>query len=120
MDNMEDKIGNILGNPEMMQKIMAMAQALNSQPESEKAISNEPPKETPRQTPLPDFDPAILQRVMGMAKQSGVDKDQQSLLRALNPYLSRDRLRRLENAMRAAKMAKLAAAVLGPQAKKIR
>ncbi|MBO5953508.1 MAG: hypothetical protein J6Q53_05260 [Oscillospiraceae bacterium] len=37
------------------------------------------------------------------------------MLKALGPYLSRERLRKLENAMRAAKMAKVAAAALGNQ-----
>ena len=120
MENMEDKIGSILGNPELMQKIMAMAQSLNSQQSAPKEQAKEPPKDVPASAPMPEIDPAMLQRVAGFARQSGVDKDQQTLLRALNPYLGRDRLRRLENAMRAAKMARFAAAALGAQGKKFR
>ena len=124
MENMEDKIGSILGNPEMMQKIMAMAQSLSAQQstptEQPKDPPREPQKDAPKQSLLPDLDPALLQRFAGLARQSGVDKDQQTLLRALNPYLGRDRLRRLENAMRAAKMARLAAAALGTQGKNFR
>ena len=36
MDNMEDKLSSILGNPQMMSQIMSMAQALGqSQTESQ-------------------------------------------------------------------------------------
>ena len=38
---------------------------------------------------------------------------QQALLSALNPYLTRDRISRLERAMRAAKLAGMATAFLG-------
>ena len=41
------------------------------------------------------------------------DTDQQTLLAALSPYLSQNRVKKLENAMRAAKMARLASAFLG-------
>lgn len=109
MDNMEDKIGSILNNPEMMQKIMSMAQSLNSAPpqESRKEQHNPPA--------IPDIDIGMLQKFSSIAKQGSIDNQQQALLRALNPYLSRQRLHKLENAMRAAKMAKIAASVLGPQ-----
>ncbi len=111
MDSMEDKIGTLLNNPEMMQKIMSMAQALNSS-------APEQPKETPKPSPIPDIDIGMLQKVSGLARQGNIDKEQQALLKALNPYLSRERIRKLENAMRAAKMAKIAALALNQQGSK--
>jgi len=111
MDNLEEKLGAVLNNPEMMSKIMSMAQALGS---SEPAAPREAPKADP---PMPDM--AMLQRLSGMARQTGIDREQQSLLKALHPYLSAQRLRKLENAMRAAKMAKLAASALGVQGGKL-
>lgn len=106
MDGIEEKLGSILANPEMMQKIMGLAQSLGGQ---------DPPQEAPPPPPpqMPSLDPNLLKAVTGMAKQSTVDRDQQALLRALGPYLSRHHIRKLENAMRAAKMASLAASVLG-------
>ena len=101
MDDMQAQMGAILGNPEMMQKIMGLAQSLGAQ---------EPRQDAPTQ--MPQLDPNLLKAVSGMASQGGVDRDQQALLRALGPYLSRYRIQKLENAMRAAKMAKVAAAVL--------
>ena len=99
MDEMEQKLGAVLGNPELMQKIMAMAQSLG-QP------AQEPP-------PAPEMDFAMLQRLSGLARQSGIDSQQRALLTALKPYLSGERVSKLEKAMRAAKLAKLASSVLG-------
>ena len=106
MEEMEDKLGAILNNPQMMQQIMSMAQALGqsqaSQPEPAK-------QEAPS---LPAFDPGMIQKFSGLAQQTGITRDEQSLLKALSPYLSRDRIDKLEKAMRAAKMAKLASGFL--------
>ena len=109
MAEMEDKINSILSDPKMMQQIMSMAQALGaSQPEAEgpKETKSSPP-------PFPDIDMATMQRISGLARQSGIDKREQSLLRALGGYLSKDRINRLERAMRAAKLAKIATSALG-------
>ena len=113
MDEMEDKLNSILGNPQMMQQIMAMAQAMqqDSPPEEKKP---EPQKAAPTMSPMPSMqDAAMLQRIAGIARQSGVDKNQQALLKALSPYLSRDRIHKLERAMRAAKIAGFASTALG-------
>lgn len=112
MDEMEEKLGAILGNPQMMQQIMAMAQTLGqTQPQQQPP----PPPTEPRQQ-LPtmglNMDPANLQRIAGLLRQSGIDKNQQSLLKALGPYLSRERIIKLEKAMRAAKIAAMASTFL--------
>ena len=103
MEGMEEKLGSILNNPEMMQKIMGFAQSMNTG-EAETPTAATPP-----------IDANLLKAVSGMAKQSGVDREQQALLRALGPYLSHQRIQKLENAMRAARMAKLAISLLGRQ-----
>ena len=110
MDTMEDKIGTILQNPEMMQKIMAMAQSLNAS-----TTPQEAPPEKGAAPNIPDIDMGMLQKMSGLAKQGSIDKQQQALLRALHPYLSSQRIQKLENAMRAAKMAKIAVSMLGAQ-----
>lgn len=109
MDGIEEKLSSVLNDPEMMQKIMTMVQSLGT---------GSSQQETPKQAqsnPLPDIDLGMLQKFSGIARQGNIDKEQQALLRALSPYLSRERIRKLENAMRAAKMAKIAAAALGQQ-----
>ena len=102
MEGLEEKLGSILGNPQMMQQIMALAQSMGTQA---------PPPEPKPQPPSPD--PAMDQRVMTALQNSGVDPHQQALLSALDPYLTRDRISRLERAMRAAKLAGMASAFLG-------
>ena len=110
MDGMEDKLGAILGNPQMMQQIMSMAQALGSA-EGQPA-QPEPPKQEAAPPALPNIDPGMLQKIAGMAGQSAIDRNQQALLKALGPYLSRGRIEKLEKAMRAAKLAGMASVFL--------
>ncbi len=55
MDAMEEKLGAILNNPQMMQQIMSMAQSLG-------APSEPPREEAPEASPMPTLDPAMLQR----------------------------------------------------------
>ena len=108
MEDMESKLNAILGNPQMMQQIMSLAQNLN--PGDPPPAPESPAKETPG---LPDIDFSLLQKLSGFAGSSSIDKDQQHLLKALGPYLSQMRIQKLEKAMRAAKMARLAISVLG-------
>ena len=102
MEGMEDKLGAILGNPQMMQQIMAMAQSLGASP----------PREEPK-PPSPGPDAAMLGNMMRIVQGAGIDSNQRALLQALHPYLTRERLERLERAMRAAKLANLASGFLG-------
>ncbi len=106
MEGMEDKLGSILNNPQMMQQIMAMAQSLGQ--------SAEAPKESqvPEASSLPEINPAALQQIMQLAGQTGIDRNQKNLLSALGPYLTSQRLQKLEKAMRAARLAKLATTAL--------
>lgn len=107
MDAMEEKLGSILSNPQMMQQIMSMAQALG---QSQSPPAQEPPKQ--ETSAVPDFDPAMLQKLAGFTRQNGISGEEQALLKALGPYLSRDRVSKLEKAMRAAKMARFASSFL--------
>ena len=104
MEQMEDKLGTILNNPQMMQQIMSMAQSLGQ---------NSPqPEQSPTPT-NPEFDPAILANISGLMGQGKMDSNQQALLTALHPYLSRRKVDKLEKAMRAAGMARMASSFLG-------
>lgn len=108
MSELEEKLGSILNNPQLMQQIMGMAQALGaSQPKEEPKQATEQPT-----LQLPNIDPKMLQSLAGITRQGGMDTNQQALLKALSPYLSRDRVAKLERAMRAARMAGAASAFL--------
>lgn len=106
MDDLQTRMGAILNNPEMMKTISAMAQSLSSAQE-------ESPPQPQEQPTLPNIDPGMLQRLAGFAGQSNIDNNQKTLLHALGPYLSRERISKLERAMRAASMARMASAFLG-------
>lgn len=105
MDDFENKLGQILGNPEMMGKIMAMAQSFGSQ--------EAPPEPPPQESPTPEIDFAAIQKLTGLMGKAGVDSDQKALLCALSPYISPGRIHKLERAMRAAKLAGVATSFLG-------
>lgn len=108
MENMEEQIGAVLNNPQLMQQIMSMAQALGQSQDTAPQKSKNSSAAT-----VPDIDLSVIQKISGFAQQSGIDANQQSLLHALSPYLSQDRVSRLERAMRAAKMARYASTLLG-------
>ena len=99
MEGMEEKLGAILGNPQMMQQIMSMAQALGA--------SQPPPPETPQPPAPPGIDPATIGKLAPLLRGTGIDRQQRDLLKALEPYLSQSRLERLERAMQATKLAAL-------------
>ena len=107
MDDMEEKLGSILNNPQMMQQIMSMAQSMGSQGGSRPEMPQK------QENLMPEIDLATIQKISGLAQKSSIDKREQALLRALGAYLSKDRINKLEKAMRAAKMAKLASSALG-------
>lgn len=106
MDDFENKLGQILGNPEMMGKIMAMAQSFGGQ-----ETNPEPPPQP--ESGMPDFDLATVQKLTHLMGKAGVDNQQKALLSALTPYISARRIHKLEKAMRAAKLAGVATSFLG-------
>lgn len=109
MSELEDKLGAVLSNPHLMQQIMSMAQTLE-------ATGKQAPKEShpSEQAPpsLPNLDPGMLKSLTGFMQRGAVDNNQRALLQALSPYLSRDRVEKLERAMRAAQMAGAASVFL--------
>lgn len=106
MSELEEKLGALLSNPQLMQQISSLVQAMG-QP-SQPAPSPPPmPEQSP---PEPDF--SQLQGLASLLQNNRTDANQQALLRALSPYLSPWRVGKLERAMRASKMAGLASVLL--------
>ena len=103
MDDIESKLGAILGNPQMMQQIMSIAQNFQSSPEPQPPPANA----------APEIDCAAVQKLTSLIGKTGIDSHQKALLHALGPYLSNQRIQKLEKAMRAAKLASMASVFLG-------
>lgn len=103
-NDLEEKLGAILGNPEMMRTIQSMTQSLGQ---------SGSPEGKQEQQKGPEIDPGMIQKLSALAGQTGIDQNQQTLLSALTPYLNQTKVAKLENAMRAAKMARLASGFLG-------
>lgn len=103
MENLESGLEAILGNPQMMQQIMAIAQNFQSE-----SAPPPPPAES-----APELDFATIQKITSLIGKTGIDTQQKALLQALRPYLSAHRIQKLEKAMRAAKLAGIASTFLG-------
>lgn len=103
MENLESGLEAILGNPQMMQQIMSIAQNFQSEP-----TAQPPPADS-----APEIDFATIQKMTSLIGKTGIDNQQKALLQALRPYLSNQRIQKLEKAMRAAKLARLASTFFG-------
>lgn len=116
MEEMEEKLGAILNDPQMMSQIMAMAQSMNAQQAPQKQEPKQEPQKQRQEQKMqqtPEIDLAMVQKIAGFARQNNIDQEQQALLKALSPFLQKERIRKLERAMRAAKIAKFASSALG-------
>ena len=103
MDSMESQLSAILGNPQMMEQIMSIAQNFQTEPQTQP-----PPADNG-----PEIDFAMVQKLTSLIGKTGIDSHQSALLHALGPYLSGQRIQKLEKAMRAAKLAGMASVFFG-------
>lgn len=100
MNELEEKLNALLSNPQLMQQVAGLAQAMGSTNADTPRQSQEDTKDA-----FPSLDPKQMQFIMQAMNQNGVDRNQKALLHALTPYLSSVRINKLERAMRAAKIA---------------
>ena len=108
MDNMEQMLNSVMNDPETMSKIMAFAQSLGSPPPPQA-----PAEEPQKPEPFGDIDINMIKSIASVAGNANIDADQRALLNALRPYIGSHRLRRLERAMQAAKMAGFLPGLMG-------
>ena len=133
MSELEEKLENILGNPQAMSQIMALAQSLNghgpaaageaTQAQEQAAPASPPPAPSaaPAQTPGPagdggglgsllgGLDPNMLSAAAGLLGQfNGGDDDRRvALLTALRPFVKEQRYARLDKAIQIARLSRL-------------
>lgn len=127
MDGLEDKLQQILNDPQSMAQILSMAQSFGLQPPEPSHAPDAPPK--PGQPPKPpspppkppQLDPRMLQtltQLMQQAQQS--DSKQEALICALKPFLAPERREKMDRAMQIARISHLAGFALrnyGPSGK---
>lgn len=102
---MEEKLQQLLNDPDSMAQIMSFAQALGGQREA-----SSPPPKLPSESPPDDgFVRAMLQLVQ-QAQHS--DGKQEALLCALKPFLRPERRDKIDRALRIARLSQLAGSAL--------
>lgn len=113
MSGMEEQLGAILGDPEMMQKIQALAQSMGQSPPEQPGADAAPPQQRAE-----SGDMEMLKAFTSFARGAEIDKNQRALLKALAPYVSREKIVKLEKAMRSARLAQQTSGLLNSGALK--
>ncbi len=103
-EGFEDKLNQILSDPDSMAKIMSLAQSLGGEQNAPP-----PPPAPPRPQPSPPPDDAFVKGILRLMQQAQhTDKRQEALLCALKPYLAPERQAKIDEALRIAKLSQLA------------
>ena len=118
VDGFEEKLNHILGDPNAMEQIMALAQSLGGgeQPRH----TPEPPQDEEQQTPvfsgggvLGELDPRLLQIGMRLLREYQREDDQKAaLLAALRPFVREQRYSGLDKAIQAVRFSRIIRAAL--------
>lgn len=124
MSEWEDKLGQILGNPQAMEQIMSLAQSLGGTSggaQGEGAAtpaSPPPPPAQPAPSSLPagglldglrSLDPNLLAGAASLLGQvqGGGEDDRAALLQALRPFVKPERYAKLDQAIQIARLSRL-------------
>ena len=116
MAELEEKLNAILGNPDAMGQIMALARSLNGGGETNSASPEQKASQEPGESPPPppaaqpeapdlsallgQVDPRLMQLGLGLLKNCKERDDRNAaLLRALRPFLKEERRAGLDRAL---------------------
>ena len=102
MDNMNDMLSSVLGDPESLRQIQELADMLKDETGSGSQDNNSPAD--PVSDSSEGFDPAMLMSIMSAVSAAGSDDKNRSLILALKPYLSSERQARADKAVKFLKM----------------
>ena len=102
MDNMNDMLSSVLGDPESLRQIQELADMLKDETgDSSQDNNTDAGSESGRSD---GFDPAMLMSIMGAVSAAGGNDKNRSLILALKPYLSSERQARADKAVKFLKM----------------
>ncbi len=113
MAQLEEQLNQILGDPQAMEQIMALAQSLSGKQEEERQPEEEtqPPAENDPPSPLSaldGLDPRLLRMGMGLLSEySAQDDKKTALLAALKPFLKPERQEKMDQAVRIARLTRV-------------
>ena len=111
MDDLGEKLSAILSDPGQLDKIAQMARSImgGSAPKGAPEETAPAPPGAPGPEPGLDLDPAMLGKLAGLLRRSGAaGNDKRALLEAMKPYLSEKRRKKMDKAMKLAKLASFA------------
>lgn len=113
MDDVSSRLKDILGDPGSMEKIRNLAAMLGSSGGESEQENSHPPKEEPEHTrkepTVPGADAELMRTVMRLApllSHARQENDSTRLLRALRPFLSEKRRKKLDEALRLLQLAR--------------
>lgn len=112
MGELDEKLNAILGNPQAMSQIMALAQSLGggqSGPPAavEEHASQMQEEETPS-APFGELDPRMMQLGMRLLQEyQREDERKTALLTALRPFVKEERYEKLDRAVQLARLSRM-------------
>lgn len=121
MSELEDKISEVLGDPEQMARITKLAQSLMGGGETNGAASAS--QDAPDAAPHTDaglgalgLDAQNIARLERIIAASGAqNREETALLEAMKPYLSEKRRGKMDRAMKLAKLTRIARLALSEE-----
>ena len=104
MDELEEKLNSVLNNPSELEKISKIASAIMGG-------SGDKPEPPPQE---PDIDMGMLKQMLsGLRGNGGKKSESRDLLEAMKPFLAEKRRRKIDKAMKLARLASLAEIAVG-------
>ena len=116
MSELEDKISEVLGDPEQMAQITRLAQSLMGGTDGGAAGAEPAAAKPPAMPELAalGIDADMLARITRLISSgSAQNADEQALLSAMRPYLSEKRRGKMDKAMKLARLARIARLAIG-------
>lgn len=118
MGELDEKLNAILGDPQAMGQIMALARSLGGQggAEAGKEAPEREPEQHSQEPPLfspEELDPRLLQMGMRVLREyQREDERKTALLTALRPFVKEERYANLDRAIQIARLSRLIRAAL--------
>ena len=113
MDELESKISAIFSSPEHMEQIKNLAQSLSSGGFGHSDLPHEQAMSAETKSlPAQSFDPRLMQLMSKVMSEYSKPSEASSLLHAIRPYLSSERISKLDRALNIAKLAKIAKTII--------